>query len=108
MIIGHGIDIVATERIRHMLDEHGQRVLDRCFTSAEQAYCAKSEKRYIEHLAGRFAVKEAILKVLGTDWRGGIQWTDMEILPNALGQPLLTLTGEAAAIAGTLGIGTGT
>ncbi|MGN6504504.1 MAG: holo-ACP synthase [Tepidisphaeraceae bacterium] len=104
MIIGHGIDIVATERIRHMLDEHGQRFLDRCFTSAEQAYCAKSEKRYIEHLAGRFAVKEAILKVLGTGWRGGIQWTDMEILPNALGQPLLTLTGEAAAIAGTLGI----
>ncbi len=104
MIIGHGIDIVATERIQHMLTEHGQRFLDRCFTASEQTYCAQSEKRYVEHLAGRFAVKEAILKVLGTGWRGGIQWIDMEILPNPLGQPLLQLTGEAAALAEQMGI----
>ncbi len=104
MIIGHGIDIVSTSRIKEMLDEHGQRFLDRCFTPAEQAYCSRSEKRYIEHLAGRFAVKEAILKVLGTGWRGGITWTDMEILPNKLGQPILTLSGEAASIAKQLNI----
>ena len=104
MIVGHGIDIVSVTRVAEMLEEHGQRFLDRCFTAAEQTYCAKSEKRYHEHLAGRFAVKEAILKVLGTGWRGGIQWTDMEVLPNALGQPLLTLTGEAAAVAEKLGI----
>lgn len=104
MIIGHGIDIVSVERLKHMHAEHGQRFLDRCFTPAEQAYCAKSEKRYFEHLAGRFAVKEAILKVLGTGWRGGIQWTDMEILPNPFGQPVLTLGGEAARIASSCGI----
>jgi holo-[acyl-carrier protein] synthase len=104
MIKGHGIDIVAVGRVQHMLDEHGQRFLDRCFTPAEQAYCARSEKRYLEHLAGRFAVKEAILKVLGTGWRGGIQWTDMEVLPNDLGQPVLKLRGEAARIADEHGI----
>jgi holo-[acyl-carrier protein] synthase len=104
MIRGHGIDIVATERIAQMLEEHGQRFLDRCFTAAEQQYCARSTKRYVEHLAGRFAVKEAILKVLGTGWRGGIQWTDMEILPNDLGQPILSLSGEAANIARQRGI----
>ncbi len=104
MILGHGIDIVSVERIRHMHAEHDQRFLDRCFTPAEQQYCAKSDKRYFEHLAGRFAVKEAILKVLGTGWRGGIQWTDMEILPNPLGQPVLTLTGEAEKIAVERGI----
>lgn len=104
MIVGHGIDLVSVDRIRQMYDEHGQRFLDRCFTPAEQSYCVRSEKRYFEHLAGRFAVKEAILKVLGTGWRGGIQWTDMEVLPNELGQPVLKLNGQAARIAEEKGI----
>jgi holo-[acyl-carrier protein] synthase len=104
LILGHGIDIVDTARIRRMLDEHGQRFLDRCFTPAEQGHCGQSDKRHIERLAGRFAVKEAILKVLGTGWRGGIQWTDMEVLPDPLGRPVLTLTGEAAAVAEKNGI----
>lgn len=104
MILGHGIDIVETSRIQQMHEEHGQRFLDRCFTPAEQAYCAKSHKRYYEHLAGRFAAKEAILKVLGTGWRHGIQWTDMEILPNQAGQPIVTLSNITAEIATNLGI----
>lgn len=104
MILGHGIDIVDTLRIARMLEDHGQRFLDRCFTPAEQAHCSTSEKRKIERLAGRFAVKEAILKVLGTGWRGGIQWTDMEVLPDSLGRPVCRVSGEAAKIADTLGI----
>ena len=104
MILGHGIDIVDTARIARMLSEHGERFLDRCFTPAEQAHCGQSEKRHVERLAGRFAVKEAVLKVLGTGWRGGIQWTDMEVLPDPLGRPILTLTGEAAALAEKVGI----
>ena len=104
MILGHGIDIVSVERIGRMLADHGQRFLDRCFTPAEQTHCAASEKRHLERLAGRFAVKEAVLKVLGTGWRGGIQWTDMDVLPDPLGRPVLTLTGEAAKLADKIGI----
>lgn len=103
-ILGHGIDIVETSRIRHLLEQHGQRFLDRCFTPLEQAYCARNPKRYVEHLAGRFAAKEAVLKVLGTGWRGGIAWTDIEILPEPSGQPRMTLTGECQRIAAELGI----
>ena len=103
-ILGHGIDIVETSRIRRMTEEHGQRFLDRCFTPGEQAYCAKNPKRYFEHLAGRFAAKEAVLKVLGTGWRGGIAWTDIEILREESGQPKILLTGECARIAKVLGI----
>ena len=55
---------------------------------------ALNQKRYFEHLAGRFAAKEAVLKVLGTGWRGGIAWTDIEILPEPSGQPRTQLTGE--------------
>jgi holo-[acyl-carrier protein] synthase len=98
-IVGHGIDIVETARIRALVEDHGQHFLDRCFTPAEQQYCSRSVKRYFEHLAGRFAAKEAVLKVLSTGWRGKIAWTDMEILNEPSGQPRLTLTGECLRIA---------
>jgi holo-[acyl-carrier protein] synthase len=95
IIVGHGIDIVETGRIRQMVEEHGQHFLDRCFTPLEQAYCDRSPKRRFEHLAGRFAAKEAVLKALGTGWRGGIAWTDIEIQTDPAGRPVVHLTGEA-------------
>ena len=103
-IVGHGIDIIETDRIRCSVSEHGQRFLDRVFTIAEQEYCTKNRKRYYEHLAGRFAAKEAVLKVLGTGWRGGIAWTDIEVTKDTSGQPRILLTGECLRIATELGI----
>ncbi|HEY4329460.1 MAG TPA: holo-ACP synthase [Phycisphaerae bacterium] len=102
-IKGHGIDLVEVSRIAHMQTDHGPHFLDRCFTAAEQEYCL-SHKISGERLAGRFAAKEAVLKVLGTGWRGEIKWTDMEILNDASGKPELTLSGETARIAASLGI----
>ena len=103
-IVGHGIDIVETARVKRLVDEHGERFLERVFTPAEHAYCAGNPKRYYEHLAGRFAAKEAVLKVLGTGWRGGIAWTDIEVTKEASGQPKVQLTGECERIAKKLGI----
>src|SRR5579864_7254391 len=103
-IVGHGIDIVETARIRQLLDDHGERFLERCFTPGEQKYASRNPKRYVEHLAGRFAAKEAVLKVLGTGWRGGIAWTDVEIRPEPSGQPKIILAGECRRIAAELGI----
>jgi holo-[acyl-carrier protein] synthase len=103
-IVGHGIDIVETARIRKLVDEHGAHFLDRVFTASEQAYCAMNPKRYFEHLAGRFAAKEAVLKVLGTGWRGGIAWTDVEVAKEVSGQPKILLSGECERIAKAQGI----
>jgi holo-[acyl-carrier protein] synthase len=103
-VVGHGIDIVETARIRTMVESHGAHFLDRCFTSAEQGYCDRSAKRRFEHLAGRFAAKEAVLKALGTGWRGGIAWTDVEIILAPGGQPQIQLTGECQRIATERGI----
>src|SRR3982750_1961280 len=103
-IVGHGIDIIETERIRRSVNEHGERFLDRVYTADEQRYCARSQKRYYEHLAGRFAAKEAVLKVLGTGWRGGIAWTDIEITKEISGQPRIVLPGECQRIAGEMRI----
>src|SRR5215208_6332371 len=103
-ILGHGIDIVETARIQRLVDDHGQHFLDRVFTAGEQTYCASNKKRYYEHLAGRFAAKEAVLKVLGTGWRGAIAWTDVEVTKEESGQPRIKLTGECERIAKQLGI----
>ncbi len=103
-IVGHGIDIVAVERLRRLAEDHGQRFLDRCFTPAEVDYCRGRPKRYYEHLAGRFACKEAVMKVLGTGMRRGVAFTDIEIRKQVTGAPLLALSGAAATVAAELGI----
>lgn len=102
-VIAHGIDLVHVPRLRSMFEAHGQRMLDRLYTPAEQEYC-RDTKDPVIRLAGRFAVKEAVMKMLGTGWRGGVEWTDIETLPDPLGRPLVTLTGTTALLAERLGI----
>ena len=102
-ILAHGIDLVDFPRIEAMVERHGKRFIQRVFTEAEQAY-AEANKNGIEKLAGRFAAKEAVLKLMGTGWRGKIAWTDVEVINNSSGQPEVTLSGEVEKIAGKLGI----
>jgi holo-[acyl-carrier protein] synthase len=102
-IVAHGIDLVDCPRIEQMIQRHGERFIKRVFTTAEQSY-AQANKNDVEKLAGRFAAKEAILKLMGTGWRGKIAWTDIEITNNAAGQPKVTLDGEVGKIADKLGI----
>jgi len=99
----HGVDLVSCARLAESIERHGQRFLDRVFTEAEQAYCG-GKKREIEHYAGRFAAKEAVLKVLGTGWRNGINWTDIEVRNQPAGQPKVSLSGRCREIADELGL----
>jgi len=102
-ILGHGLDLVDCTRVAKVFENHGDRFLDRILSPAEQER-AKGYKDPVPFIAGRFAAKEAILKMIGTGWRGGIAWTDMEVLPDSLGRPVVTLTGETARLAARLGI----
>ena len=102
-IVAHGIDLVDCPRIEEMIKRHGERFISRVFTAAEQAY-AEANKDKVEKLAGRFAAKEAVLKLMGTGWRGKIAWTDIEVVNNAVGQPEVTLSGEVKKLAEKLGI----
>jgi len=103
-ILGHGIDLIEVARIRKMLGDHEARFLARVFTQSEQRYCDANPARRAEHLAGRFAAKEAVLKVLGTGWSGGIAWTDVEVVREPSGRPGVALHGKAADAAAELGI----
>ncbi|MBI4716696.1 MAG: holo-ACP synthase [Planctomycetes bacterium] len=102
-IVGHGIDLVECARIGEMLADHGERFLTRVLTVAEREQARKFADP-VPFVAGRWAAKEAILKMIGTGWRGKIAWTDMEILPDGLGRPVASLSGETARRAEALGI----
>jgi holo-[acyl-carrier protein] synthase len=104
-IKAHGVDLVETARLQDAIDRHGQAFLERVFTEGERAYCI-GKKRQIEHLAGRFAAKEAVLKVLGTGWSNGIAWTDIEVVRDGDGAPSVVLHGRCKEIAESLGIAT--
>ena len=102
-ILAHGIDLVDFPRIEQMIERHGDRFINRVFTPAEQEY-ARAHRNSVETYAGRFAAKEAILKLVGTGWRGKIAWTDIEVTNNPAGQPEVTLSGEVKAIAEKMAI----
>ena len=102
-IIAHGIDLVDFPRIEELIERHGSRFLDRVFTPREQT-AADSVRNRIEKLAGRFAAKEAVLKLIGTGWRGRIAWTDIEVINNAAGRPVVEISGEVKRVAQDLGV----
>jgi len=94
MIIGLGSDIVDVRRIKEVLDRHGNRFLDRCFTPVERAKADRRARR-IETYAKRFAAKEACAKALGTGLAGGVFWRDMGVVNLPGGRPTMQLTGGA-------------
>jgi holo-[acyl-carrier protein] synthase len=95
-----GVDAAEVSRIGRAVERWGQRFLDRVYTPSEQRYCGSKTQR----LAGRFAAKEAISKVLGTGITY-IRWKEMEILPDARGKPVVTLYGRALSVADALQLG---
>ncbi len=102
-VTAHGIDMVDCARLAESVEKHGRHFLERVFTQTELDYCM-GRKRQTEHLAGRFAAKEAVLKVLGTGWQNGISWRDIEVVNAPSGQPLVNLTGRSKEIADSQGI----
>ena len=94
MIAGIGVDIVDISRIEKLVDRYGERFLRRVYTEKETAY-AKSGANTAERLAGRFAVKEAVMKALGTGKSQGILWRDVETVRGRFGKPEVHLHGQA-------------
>jgi holo-[acyl-carrier protein] synthase len=93
MILGIGTDIIDIARIDALLARFGTRFETRCFTPAERLI-ARTRTRVDAFYAKRYAAKEAVLKALGTGFRGRISWQDMEILSDDQGAPRLALSGE--------------
>ena len=101
-IVGVGVDLVEVARLERSITEHGDRFLERCFTASEREYAGDSRRR-IEHLAARFAAKEATLKALGTGLAMGIAWREMEVRRERGREPRMVLSGRCRAIAAARG-----
>jgi holo-[acyl-carrier protein] synthase len=103
-IVGIGTDIIECLRIGKMIENHGELFLRRVYTDREIRYC-QAKKHAIEHFAGRWAAKEAILKAMGTGRSQGIAWTHVEIRSGHGGRPLVLVCGTARETAQERGIG---
>ena len=102
MILGVGTDLVEIGRIERAVERHGERFLKRIFTEGERAYC-RGFKLAFQHLAARWAAKEAASKALGTGIFGSVRFRDIEVGNEKSGKPFLMLHGDAARLSAELG-----
>ena len=102
-IVGHGIDLVNIDEMRHWIEDPRDPLIQRCFIQEELDEVGDGPNR-IERLAGRFAAKEAVLKALGTGFGAGVAFSDVIIHRAEGAPPQIRLTGGAAKAAASLGI----
>lgn len=102
-VVAIGTDLARVERLERAYARRGERLLERLFTAGERAYCDRRSARFT-HYAGRFAVKEAVMKVLGTGWARGVRWVDIEVAREPGAAPAVRLHGESARLARERGI----
>jgi holo-[acyl-carrier protein] synthase len=100
-VLGLGVDIVEIDRMRDALARR-PRIKERIFSAEERRYCDKRARPEV-HYALRFAAKEAVLKALGTGFRG-MRFCDVEVVREASGRPVPKLSGKAAQRAEELGV----
>ena len=103
-VVAHGVDVVDVADFARFVSTLAGDFLDRYFTSGELASVAQNGNR-IERLSSRFAIKEAVLKALGTGWGNGIAFTDVEVVSQQTGAPSIVLHRRLAEFAEKRGIG---
>ena len=91
------MDAVGVERLERLLGEHPAGA-EEIFTARELEYC-RSRRRCNEHLAARFAAKEAVLKAFGTGISRRMRWTEVEVVNDEFGRPEVHLDGAVAEYA---------
>ncbi|MDB4349879.1 holo-ACP synthase [Omnitrophica bacterium] len=97
MVLGSGVDIIEVERVKEAVKKWGDSFLKKIFTDKEIKY-ANSKRFVSQHLAARFATKEAVLKAFGGGWTRTLPWKDVEIINDKNGKPEIKLYREAKKI----------
>ncbi len=98
MIYGTGVDIIECARIQKVM-ERDLGFKDKIFTPGEIEYCESKNRNKYQHYAARFSAKEAFMKAIGTGWRFGIRFGDIEVIHDDLGKPHIRLHGKAKELA---------
>jgi len=101
-ILGIGLDMVEIGRMKRIYRRHGDRFVRRFCLPGEVE--PREDRALIQHLAGLFAAKEAVLKALGTGWSAGLGFSQIEVIKREHGAPGVRLHGKAAVHAEELGV----
>ena len=97
MIIGNGIDIVEKSRINRVMDNYGQRFVNKILSQTElKQYQDVSDKK--SFIAKRFAAKEAFVKALGTGFTRGLTFCDITITNDQSGKPSVEINDKILSL----------
>jgi holo-[acyl-carrier protein] synthase len=104
VILGCGVDLMEVARFEREAARRGNGLVEELFSASELAWCRR-RRRAAEGYAMAFAAKEALFKALGTGKVGRMAWSDIEVAwPGGHARASMTLTGETAAVADSLGV----
>ncbi len=95
--LGVGVDLVEVGRIANMLEQHGERFLEKVYTEEEREYCMGKKHPPI-HLAARFAAKEAVSKCFGTGIGSELSWHSVSVINGSNGQPQVRLDDQGSKL----------
>jgi holo-[acyl-carrier protein] synthase len=92
VIVGLGTHILDCPRVRKLIDRHADKFISQVYTDREAAYC-RDRTHSTEFYAAVWAAKEAVFRSLGTKWKRGVNWKDVEIVCETAVEPLAVVTG---------------
>ena len=103
-ILGIGTQVMECVRVRKLIDQHGETFLRQVYTDREIRYC-NGKTKSTEQFTAVWAAKEAVFRSLGTTWRRGVNWTDVEVICENGGGPRVLLAGMTQELMATRGVG---
>ena len=102
-ILGLGTQILDCPRVRKLIERHGERFLYQVFTEREIAFC-NERTHSTEFFAAVWATKEAVFRSLGTKWKRGMNWRDVEVIVESAVEPRVELSGSTKELMATRGV----
>jgi holo-[acyl-carrier protein] synthase len=102
-ILGLGTQVMECARVRKLLDEHADAFLKQVYTTREVQFC-NGKKQTTEQYTALWAAKEAVFRALGTTWKRGMNWTDIEIVIDNGGPPHVIVSGATRELMTTRGV----
>jgi holo-[acyl-carrier protein] synthase len=91
-IVGLGTQVMECARVRKLIDQHGEAFLQQVYTEREVRFC-NEKKQSTEQFTALWAAKEAVFRCLGTTWKRGMNWTDVEVICEGANTPQVIVSG---------------
>ena len=102
-IVGLGSQVMDCARVRKLIDQHGETFLQQVYTDREVQFC-NARKQTTEQFTALWAAKEAVFRALGTTWKRGTNWTDVEVVCESGGPPQVVVSGPTRELMAARGV----